>query len=108
MSAVPEISVERLASERERGSHLIDVRTREEYEVFHVPGAVLVPLDELVERVEEIPRAGTVHVICQSGGRSRRATEYLRSLGVDAVNVAGGSKAWADAGHPTVSGPEPG
>lgn len=108
MSAVPEISVDRLAAERARGSIVIDVRTPEEYLQFHVPGAVLVPLDELVERAGEIPPDGPVHVICHSGGRSLRAAEYLRSLGVDAVNVAGGSKAWVDAGHPTAAGPEPG
>jgi rhodanese-related sulfurtransferase len=106
--SVPEVTVDELAAKRAEGAPLIDVRNPDEYEGFHVPGAVLLPLGELVERADEVPVDGTVYIICQSGGRSAKAAEHLRGLGVDAVNVAGGSKAWADAGHPVATGPEPG
>ena len=104
--AVPEIDVDTLAQQRE--VPLIDVREVVEYTEFHVPGAQLIPLSVFADRVDEVPTDGRVFVICRSGGRSLRVAELLRSRGVDAVNVAGGSQAWLDAGRPVVSGIEPG
>jgi rhodanese-related sulfurtransferase len=57
------------------------------------------------ERVGEVPTDRTVYVICARGGRSAKAVEHLRGQGVDAVNVAGGTLAWIDAGLPTDRGP---
>jgi rhodanese-related sulfurtransferase len=44
-------------------------------------------------------------VICATGARSGRAVEFLNKQGYDTVNVAGGSKAWLEAGHPVEHGP---
>jgi rhodanese-related sulfurtransferase len=104
----PEITVDELVQKRAAGAPLIDVRQPDEYERVHVPGAVLIPLADVPERCEEVPQDGTVYVICGSGPRSARAVDYLLKIGIDAVNVAGGTKAWIEAGHPTVSGSEPG
>lgn len=103
--SVPEISVDELASQPAEGLALIDVREPDEWERLHVPGAVLIPLADLVERIDEVPEDGTVYVICATGARSARAAEHLRRTGIDAVNVAGGCKAWAEAGHPVETGP---
>ena len=97
---VPEIDVATLAAQREDATALIDVRRPEEFEVARVPGATLIPLGDLVERIEEVPTEGTVYVICGTGPRSAKAVEHFRSLGIDAVNVAGGTRAWIDAGLP--------
>ena len=102
---IPEIDVVELAERREEGAVVIDVRQPEEWLEVRVPGAVLIPLDEVVERVDEVPTTGTVYVICGRGPRSARAVEHYRSVGIDAVNVAGGTVAWADEGFPTDSGP---
>jgi len=48
-----------------------------------------------------------VYVICAVGGRSRKAAELLISKGVDATNVAGGTKGWIDAGYDTNTGDAP-
>lgn len=106
--AVPEITIDELATKLAEGAPLIDVRQPGEYETFHVPRAVLIPLADVPERAEEVPETDTVYVICAVGARSAKAVEYLRKLGIDAVNVAGGSNAWAEAGHPTATGSEPG
>ncbi len=103
--SVPEISVDDLVAKREAGAPILDVREPDEWETYHVPGAVLIPLGDLVERVDEVPETETVYVICATGARSGRAAEHLRRIGIDAVNVAGGIKAWAAAGHPVESGP---
>ena len=98
---IPEIDVTELASRRAEGAPLIDVREVDEFAEAHVPGAVLIPLGEVVERVDEIPTDQTVYVICARGARSAKAVAHYRAQGSDAVNVAGGTLAWIDAGEPT-------
>ena len=106
--AVPEIDVDMLALRREVGEHVIDVREVDEYEDEHVPGAILIPLGDLADRVDEVPTDRPVLVICKSGARSRRAAEFLIENGIDASNVAGGTLAWIDSGRDVVEGGEPG
>jgi rhodanese-related sulfurtransferase len=102
--SVPEIDVHELARLREQGAALLDVRNLDEWEEARVPGVPLIPLPELAERTDEVPAGDPLYVICAAGGRSAKAAEHLRTLGVDAVNVAGGTRAWIEAGYPTESG----
>ena len=97
---VPEIDVAELAARQADGAPIIDVRSPGEYATARVPGAHLIPLGEVVERIEEVPTEGTVYVICGTGPRRAKAVQHFRSLGIDAVNVAGGTRAWIDAGLP--------
>jgi rhodanese-related sulfurtransferase len=105
---VPEIDIAEAQRRIAAGTPVIDVREPDEYVEGHVPGAPLIPLGDVPDRVGEVPSGGEVLVICKSGGRSRRAAEHLRSQGIDAVNVAGGTMAWIEAGHPVVTGDAPG
>ena len=108
MSA-PEITIDELVAARAAGPvPLVDVRQPEEYEAGHVPGAKLIPMADVVARIGEFPVDGPVYVICQSGGRSQRAADYFRNLHIEAFNVAGGTKAWVEAGHHTAHGSFPG
>ena len=101
MADVPEIDVHELAARRAEGAPLIDVREDDEFTAARVPGAQHIPLGEVVERIDEVPTdGGTVYVICARGGRSAKAVEHFRAQGIDAVNVAGGTLAWIDAGLP--------
>lgn len=104
MPDIPEIDVAELADKQAAGAPVIDVRQVHEYVTAHVPGAHLIPLPDVVERIDEVPTTGTVYVICGSGPRSAKAVEHFRSLGIDAVNVTGGTRAWIDAGLPVESG----
>jgi rhodanese-related sulfurtransferase len=103
-SGVPEVTVAEAASGQAGGAVLVDVRVPDEYVEVHAIGARLIPLGEVVDRLDEVPRDGTVYVICRSGARSARAAEFYRANGVDAVNVAGGTLAWVDAGLPVAEG----
>ncbi len=109
---IPEIDVAELAARRAAGAPLIDVREDDEYREAHVAGAHHIPIGEVVERIGEVPTEGTVYVICARGGRSAKAVEQYRAQGIDAVNVAGGTIGWIDAGHAidgrAGSGAEPG
>ena len=105
---VPEIDVDELSRRRTAGAYVLDVRQQDEYDAGHVPGAVLLPLDQLEARRSEVPSDRPVLVICKSGARSADAVRILTAAGGDATNVAGGTLAWIAAGEPVAEGPNPG
>ena len=90
---------------------LIDVREVDEYVSGHVPGAINIPLSELVGRESECGLGDTVYVICQAGGRSARACEHLSQQlslqSVSFVNVLGGTGAWIAEDKKVVVGVNP-
>ena len=90
---------------------LIDVREADEYLSGHVPGAINIPLSELVGRESECGLGDTVYVICQAGGRSARACEHLSQQlnlqSVSFVNVLGGTGAWIAEDKKVVVGVDP-
>ncbi len=103
MTSVPAIDVKELRRrlEAEPKPYLLDVREPWEYLAGHEPGAQLIPLGELEQRVLEVPRNRDVLAICHSGQRSLAAAGYLRQLGYAAVsNVDGGTAAWIERGYP--------
>src|ERR1700694_2013130 len=80
---------------------LLDVREPWEYQAGHVPGAELIPLGELEQRVNEVPRDRAVFAICHSGQRSLAAAGYLLQLGYPSVsNVDGRTAARTQRGFP--------
>ena len=105
---IPEIDVEELATPLAAGAELIDVRERDEYDEAHVPGAWLLPLSELADRVDDVPSDHPVLLICKSGARSMRAAEVLAAQGRDVTNVAGGTMAWMASGRDIATGMERG
>jgi rhodanese-related sulfurtransferase len=87
----------------EGGALLLDVREQDEWDAGHATDASHIPLTELESRVAEVPADRPIVVICRSGARSLRAAEYLTALGHEAHNLAGGSRAWVEAGLPFVT-----
>lgn len=79
---------------------LLDVREDDEWAAGHVANARHIPVGDLDPSA--FAGSGTVVVTCRSGNRSRKAAALLANAGVDAVNLDGGMKAWAEAGHPLV------
>lgn len=104
MSDVPQISIDHLITDLEQGVPLIDVREPDEYAEAHVPGALLVPLVELPERLGAIPIGQPVDLICRSGARSQHAGEFLLGQGYLPRNVTGGTDAWIGAGYRVETG----
>ena len=103
MSGVPAIDVNQLRQglTAQPAPFLLDVREPWEFEAGHVPGARLIPLAELEDRVNEVPRDRPILAICHSGQRSLAAAGYLIQLGYAAVsNVDGGTAAWVERGYP--------
>jgi rhodanese-related sulfurtransferase len=95
---VPTIQISQVQSLVDDGWMLLDVRTDEEWASGRIPGAVHIPMDQLMARIDEI--SDQVVCVCAMGGRSARVTQFLNAHGKDSVNVAGGTHAWIDAGMP--------
>ena len=93
-----------------RPALIVDVRERHEFAAARVEGTLLLPMSELGQRLEELPRDRPLLVMCQVGGRSARVTGFLRQQGFeDVANVAGGLDAWQRMGLPVRHGePAPG
>lgn len=91
-----DVSPHIVAGKLKRGERLVivDVRESVEWRSGHIPGAKHIPLGQLPERLGEIdPRTETI-IVCQSGGRSSRACDYLARMGYKVVNMKGGMSAW--------------
>lgn len=75
---------------------LLDVRTPEEYESSHIPGAILIPDTEVEERAErELPdKDQLILVYCRSGNRSKTASQILANMGYTNVKEFGGINDW--------------
>lgn len=100
-----EISVEEAYELYQGGAFVLDVRTQEEWDEYHVPSTTLIPLDELASRLNELPKDQEIVVICRSGNRSKQGRDVLIEAGFDAVSVAGGLKEWNASGYPVEGAP---
>lgn len=84
-------------------SALIDVREDNEWAAGHAPGALHIPMSEIPHRLDDLPEAAHLYVVCRSGGRSAKVTAYLNANGWDAVNVERGMNGWSATGRPVVN-----
>jgi rhodanese-related sulfurtransferase len=103
VSEVPEIEVAEAARRVDGDAILLDVRESDEWDAGRVDGALHIPLGQLAARQGEVPSDRVLVVVCRSGVRSARAAAALLAADYDAVNLAGGMKAWAAAGLPVVT-----
>jgi adenylyltransferase/sulfurtransferase len=97
---VKQISVQDLATRLSAGDpvHLIDVRQPWEHETAALPGSLLIPLNELPTRADEIqpPEGALVVAYCHHGIRSLSAAAFLEQAGIKpVVSLAGGIDAWS-------------
>jgi adenylyltransferase/sulfurtransferase len=81
---------------------ILDVREPNEYQICKIPGSVLIPLGELPRRYAELPHDKDIVAHCKMGGRSAKATDFLRSVGFNRVkNLKGGILDWIDKVDPS-------
>ena len=80
----------------EEGYIILDVRTREEYDQGHIPGAIVIPHEEIAEKAEEVltDKDQLILVYCRSGRRSKIAAEALVELGYTNIKEFGGIIDW--------------
>jgi len=99
ISALPlEVPTKMLATLRVEGKQhqVLDVREAWELDICRLTDCLHIPLDELAQRVDELPKDQPIVVVCHTGVRSLKATHFLREAGlVHATNLIGGVEAWA-------------
>jgi len=79
---------------------VLDVRTPEEYQAGHLPGATLIPIDQLGARYVELPQNESILVYCRSGNRSLEAVYFLEKAGFNHVHsLDRGFKNWVQHGY---------
>lgn len=99
--AMPAITWRELLATDRNQVMLLDVRTAEEFSFGSLPGAVNIPLDDLRERMQELPKDKEIIVFCAVGLRGYLAQRILRGHGFTAVrNLIGGYKTFATANAP--------
>ena len=91
--------------EEETDYIILDVRTQEEYETAHIPGAICIPNETIgTDEIPELPdKAQLILVYCRSGNRSKQASEKLAKQGYTNIVEFGGINSWTGE---TVSGSE--
>ena len=88
----------------------IDVRRPDEYREGHVKEALFIPVDDVLGRIDELPKDKKLLFICAMGVRSGLACEMAAAMGIDVENlfsIEEGTGAWISAGHPTSQADEP-
>jgi len=104
-NAVKEIQPSQLAARLEEGEELeiIDVREPYEWQINHIPGARLVPLDHIASEIPRLDKKRETILYCKVGARSMYAARQLADAGVAEVrNLAGGILRWIDEVDPTM------
>lgn len=101
--AVAPAAVDEIAT-RADAPLVLDVRTPEEYAAGHVPGAVLIPHDQLAGRLSELDRDRWVLVYCKSGRRAGIAERLLAEEGFEVRQIEGSWQRWSAEGLPVAQG----
>lgn len=95
------VSVEQAYQMYQSGAFVLDVRTPEEWDEYHVPNTTLIPLDQLPARLGEVPRDRPIVVVCRSGNRSQEGRDILLNAGFEGVvSMSGGLSEWRASGYP--------
>lgn len=73
---------------------LLDIRSREEFEMNGIEGSVNVPFDEISSGLSKLPKDKPVYVLCRTGDLSEEVAEILEDRGYDVYNIEGGHAAY--------------
>lgn len=101
-----EITASELKSRMDAGDdiQLIDVRQPDEYDFAKIEGAKLIPLGDIVKRMDELDESRETVIHCKMGGRSAKAIEVLQRAGYkgELKNLKGGITAWSNDVDPKI------
>jgi NADPH-dependent 2,4-dienoyl-CoA reductase/sulfur reductase-like enzyme/rhodanese-related sulfurtransferase len=90
----PQVDLEEVLNAEPGKYRILDVRTAEEFAAGQIPNAVNLPVDELRERLGELPRDREIAAYCQVGQRGYLATRILMQAGFKVVNISGGYRTY--------------
>ena len=100
---VKQVTAAESLSDPDPGTVYLDCREANEWNLAHIPGAVFIPRGQIEGKVEGfIPRDKTIVIYCASGNRSALAADTMQQMGyTNVASMAGGFRAWVDAGGAT-------
>ena len=97
---VDTINVDQAYQLYQDGTAFLDVRTQEEWQEAHIPGATLLPLDQLESQLNSLPQDQDIVIYCRTGNRSNQAARILMEAGFDRIqDMGGGIENWILAGY---------
>jgi rhodanese-related sulfurtransferase len=101
-----ETSVDRVYQKyTNEGALILDVREQFEWDEYHIPDAVHIPLGELASRTDELPKDRDILIVCRSGNRSLEGRDILREAGFSRVtSMSGGMIDWRAKNYPITVG----
>lgn len=77
-----------------QGEFLLDVRTKKEFEIGTIEGAINIPVDILRDKIEQLPKSKCIYVFCQVGLRGYVACRILKQFGFEVKNLSGGYRTY--------------
>ena len=89
------------------GVVFVDVRRPDEYAEGHIKDALFIPVDDVLARIDELPKDKTLLFICAQGVRSGLACEMAAAMGIESerlYNIEDGTGVWVEKGYPTSYG----
>jgi rhodanese-related sulfurtransferase len=100
-----EVTVDEAYLKYQSGTFVLDVSWPAEWDEYHVPNTTLIPLDQLYDRMNEVPKDKEILVLSHSATSSQQARDLLLSAKIDAVSMAGDLSEWYAKGYPIEGAP---
>ena len=94
-----EVSVDDAFQKYQSGIFVLDVSWQAEWDEYHAPNTTLIPLDQLFNRMNEVPKNREILVVSRSQTSSQKARDLLLSAGYNAINMAGSMSEWYTKGY---------
>ncbi len=96
-----QITVQEAYPKYQQGVFFLDVREQSEWDTFHIPNTTLIPLGDLPNRLNELPKDQPIVVVCRSGNRSQSGQDILLNAGfMNVTSMSGGVTEWSNQGYP--------
>ena len=100
-----EVSVDNALVLYQKGTFVLDVSWPAEWDEYHMPAATLIPLDQLYNRLNELPKDRQILIVSRAQTRSQQAQDLLAKAGFNAVSMAGSMSDWYAKGYPIDGAP---
>ena len=102
-----EVSVDEALPLYQNGVFVLDVSWPAEWDEYHIPAATLIPLDQLYNRYNELPRDRQILIVSRSVDSSQKARDFLRQSDFNVISMAGSMSDWYAKGYPIDGAPPP-